>query len=57
MYLTIPEGKKGVGKVQVSVNGAFHELDAITENERLETNAVVRIVKIESDTLVVVEKV
>ncbi|CAN5476895.1 hypothetical protein BH10BAC4_BH10BAC4_15470 [soil metagenome] len=57
VYLTIPEGKKGVGKVQVSVNGAFHELDAITENERLETNAVVRIVKIESDTLVVVEKV
>ncbi|CAN5311575.1 hypothetical protein BH09BAC3_BH09BAC3_11030 [soil metagenome] len=57
VYLTIPEMKRGVGKVQVSVKGAFHELDAITENERIETNAVVRIVKIESDNLVVVEKV
>ena len=57
VYLTIPEMKKGVGKVQVSVKGAFHELDAITEHEKIETNSVVRIVKIASENLVVVEKI
>ena len=57
VYLTIPPMKQGIGKVQVSVNGAFHELDAITENEKLETSALVRIVKIESNNLVVVERI
>jgi hypothetical protein len=57
VYLTIPGMKKGMGKVQVSVNGAFHELDAITENEKLESSALVRIVRIESNNLVVVERI
>ena len=57
VYLTIPGMKKGVGKVQVSVNGAFHELDAITENEKLESSSLVRIVRIESNNLVVVERI
>jgi hypothetical protein len=29
-YLTIPEAKSGKGKVLISVNGAIHELDAMT---------------------------
>jgi hypothetical protein len=57
VYLTIPGMKTGAGKVQVSVKGAFHELDAITENDKIETNALVRIIKIESNNLVVVERV
>lgn len=57
VYLTIPPNKSGKGKVQVSVKGSFHELDAITEKEKLETSAMVRIVRIESNNLVVVEKI
>jgi hypothetical protein len=57
VYLTVPAKKSGTGKVQVSVNGAFHELDAITENEKIESSATVRIVKIESNNLVVVERI
>jgi hypothetical protein len=57
VYLTIPEKKSGKGKIQVSVKGAFHELDAITENEKIESSAMVKVVKIESDNLVVVERV
>jgi hypothetical protein len=57
VYLAIPGKKKGAGKVQVSVNGAFHELDAITESEKIETSAMVRIVRIESTSLVVVERI
>ncbi len=57
VYLTIPEKKSGKGKVQVSVRGSFHELDAITEKEKIESSAMVKIVKIESSNLVVVEKI
>ena len=57
VYLTIPERKSGKGKVQVSIRGSFHELDAVTENEKIESSAMVRIVKIESNDLVVVERI
>jgi len=57
VYLTIPEKKSGKGKVQVSVKGSFHELDAITENEKIESSAMVRIVKIENNNLVVVQRI
>jgi hypothetical protein len=57
VYLSIPARKKGIGKVQVSVKGSFHELNAITEDEKIETSAAVRIVKIENDNLVVVERI
>lgn len=57
VYLTIPGRKRGNGKIQVSVKGAFHELEAITENEKIESGTMVRIVKIESNNLVVVERI
>lgn len=57
VYLTIPERKTGKGKIQVSVNGAFHELDAITETEKIETGTVIKIVKVEANNLVVVERI
>lgn len=57
VYLSIPARKQGTGKIQVSVKGSFRELDAITENEKIETSAAVRVVKIESDNLVVVERI
>lgn len=53
VYLSIPEHKSGRGKVQISIKGSFHELDAITENGRIKTNETVRIVGIENNTLVV----
>lgn len=56
VYLAIPEKKTGKGKVQLSVKGAFHELDAVTENERIETGAVVKIVSTEGSNLAIVEK-
>jgi len=57
VYLPIPAQKKGTGKIQVSVKGSFRELDAITESDKIETSATVRIVKIESNNLVVVERI
>jgi hypothetical protein len=57
VYLTIPAKMSGKGKVQISVKGAFHELDAVTENGKIESSAMVRVVRIESGNLVVVEKI
>lgn len=57
VYLPIPARKAGAGKIQVSVKGAFRELDAVTEDDRIETSTTVRIVRIESNNLVVVERI
>lgn len=54
VYLTIPEAKSGKGKIQISVNGAFHELEAMTTNlDRIPSGAVVKVTAIESDILIV----
>lgn len=56
VYLTIPAERGGTGKVQVSVKGAVHELDAITLGDRLNTGSLIRIIEIENNHLVLVEK-
>ena len=53
VYLTIPENKKGKGKIMISVNGAFHELEAMTEQEKIQSGSVVKVVKIENNILIV----
>ena len=57
VYLTIPEHKTGKGKILISVNGSVHELDAMTENDRIPTGAVVRVVKIENNNILIVETI
>lgn len=56
VYIPIPANKQGKGKIMVSVNGAFHELEAMSENERLETSTVVKIVQILNGNVLLVEK-
>jgi len=53
VYLSIPAQKMGKGKVLISVKGAVHELDAMTEGERIETGKTVRVVKIDQSILIV----
>lgn len=55
VYLTIPENKKGKGKIMISVNGSFHELDAMTEQEKIESGSVVKVIRIENNNLLIVE--
>lgn len=57
VYLAIPEKKSGKGKIMISINGSFHELEAITENEKIPSGALVRIIKIENNNLLVVETI
>ncbi|MBQ7442937.1 MAG: NfeD family protein [Bacteroidaceae bacterium] len=54
VYLRIPANHKAAGKVQVSVNGSVHELDAFTDGDFLPTGTRVKIVKvIDSGSLLV----
>lgn len=57
VYLSIPEKKSGKGKIMISVKGSYHELEAMTENERIPTGAVVKVVKIESGNVLIVETI
>ncbi|MFD1602028.1 NfeD family protein [Flavobacterium artemisiae] len=53
VYLTIPENKNGKGKIKVAVKGFIHELEAITENNQIESGTLVKVEKIADNTLVV----
>lgn len=55
VYLTIPERKSGKGKVMVSVKGTFHELDAMTEYDKIPSHTMVRIVRVISGNVLIVE--
>lgn len=58
VYLRIPAAGSGRGKVQFSVKGSVHEIDAITDSaEELPTGIVVKIVKVFEGELVKVERI
>jgi membrane protein implicated in regulation of membrane protease activity len=56
VYLAIPENKSGNGKIQISVRGSTHEIDALTSGERIPTGEKVRVTEILGNYLVLVEK-
>ncbi|MEJ2879868.1 hypothetical protein [Pedobacter sp. GR22-6] len=57
VYLRIPASRTGNGKVQISINGAFRELDAVTNGDSIESGASVLIVNIVNQNLVQVERI
>jgi hypothetical protein len=56
VYISIPAQKKGTGKVQVSVNGSVHEIEAITEHEKIDSGSMVRVNEIINNNILLVEK-
>lgn len=57
VYLTIPANKSGKGKIQISVKGSMHEIAAVTEGDKIETGAMIKVVRTEGSDLVFVEKI
>ena len=57
VYLVIPGGKQGKGKIQISIKGSFREIDAMTEGEKIETGSSVKILRTEGDSIVIVQKI
>lgn len=57
VYLTIPAERNGAGKVQITINGAVREYDAVTDSEQdLKTGRTIRVVEaIDNSTLLVEE--
>lgn len=57
VYLTIPAARSGAGKVQITINGAVREYDAVTENDApLKTGVSIRVVDaVDANTLLVEE--
>ncbi len=54
VYINIPKLKSGKGKVQISVNGSYHELDAITTNTQvISSGTLVKVVGLENNILIV----
>ena len=57
VYLTIPAGRTGEGKVQITVRSAIHEYNAMTDGDRLPNEAPIRVVAVLNGHTVLVEKV
>ena len=54
VYLTIPAARSGEGKVQITINNAVREYEAVTDGDALPTGAAIRVVEVLSaDTLLV----
>lgn len=56
VYLRIPAAMSGSGKVQVSINGAIYEVDAVTEGNAIPSGAKVRIIRMQGDSVYIVEQ-
>lgn len=46
VYLRIPANRSGQGKIQISVNGSIHELDAVTDGDMLPSGTKVTVVEV-----------
>ena len=57
VYLRIPENLSDKGKIQVSYKGTVHELEAVTEGNKIQTGDKVQILDIQSDNIVLVKKI
>lgn len=55
VYLTIPGERKGEGKVQISVQGAIREFDAITDGDTLKNGMPIRVSEVLTNNLLLVE--
>ena len=56
VYLRIPANHTAAGKVQISINGSVHELNAFTDGDFLPTGTRVRIVSVIDSGSLLVEK-
>lgn len=55
VYLTIPAERAGTGKVQISINNAVREYDAVTDGDELPTGQPVKVVEAINDNTLLVE--
>lgn len=55
VYLTIPGERKGEGKVQITINNAVREYDAVTDGETIPTGKAIKVTEVINDYTLLVE--
>ena len=56
VYVSIPQGRTGRGKITLTAQGKYMEIDAVTDGERIPVDSTVEIVEYSSDFAVVTKK-
>ena len=56
VYLTIPGERKGVGKVQISINNSVREYEALTDGDTIKTDTSIKVVEVINDSTLLVEE-
>lgn len=56
VYLTIPGERKGEGKVQISINGAIREYNALTDGDEIKTGTPIKVLEAVNDSTLLVEE-
>lgn len=57
VYLTIGESRSSIGKVNVRIQGALRELEALTDNEApLKTGSVIEVIDVTNNGILIVQK-
>ena len=57
VYLTIPGERQGEGKVQITVQNAIREFDAITNKEKLANGTPIKVVEVINENMLLVERI
>ena len=57
VYLIVPAKRRGMGKVQLSIQGAVRTLDAITDDsENIPTSSIIEVTNVVDDQILLVKK-
>lgn len=56
VYLAIPGERKGEGKVQITINNAVREYDAVTDGETIPTGRAIKVTEVINDCTLLVEE-
>ena len=56
VYLTIPGERSGEGKVQITINNAVREYDAVTDGETIKTGTPIKVLEAINDYTLLVEE-
>lgn len=56
VYLTIPGERKGEGKIQITINNAVREYDAVTDGDTIKTGTPIKVVEVINDYTLLVEE-
>lgn len=56
VYLTIPGERKGEGKVQITINNAVREYDAVTAGKTIPTGKAIKVTEVINDYTLLVEE-